>query len=40
MKNNNQNVKFTSYENEGHIYKRKENLDDMEGKIREFLKEY
>ncbi|WP_462420269.1 alpha/beta hydrolase family protein [Salinicoccus sp. Marseille-QA3877] len=40
MKNNNQHVMFTSYENEGHIYKRKENLDDMERKIKEFLGVY
>src|SRR5699024_4905423 len=40
MKNNNQDVMFTSYENEGHIYKRKENLDDMERKIKEFLGVY
>jgi len=39
MKNNNQEVMFTSYENEGHIYKRKENLYDMEQKIGEFLAE-
>ena len=39
MKNHNQNVKFTSYENEGHIYKRQENLDDMKKKIVRFLVE-
>ena len=37
MKNNGQDVTFTAYENEGHTFMRRKNLDDMNGKIIKYL---
>lgn len=37
MQKNNQDVSFTSYENEGHVYTRKESINDMNNKIIQFL---
>ncbi|WP_017549261.1 S9 family peptidase [Salinicoccus carnicancri] len=39
MKNNGQDVTFTAYENEGHTFIRRKNLDDMNGKIISYLTE-
>jgi len=39
MKNNGQDVIFTIYENEGHTFMRRKNLDNMNGKIIKFLAE-
>lgn len=37
MKKLNKDIRFTAYENEGHIYMRRENINDMNEKIIKFL---